>query len=122
VGGQNPNPAPPPESAPEAPVAPPARPVEIVAKIDAGLAASKINVVGRVDGIKGTMFVTNLSRQSVSPAAVFAVCDSKGAKIGAVTNLASALEPDESGKIVVTATNVNAVDFKLLRLSAGAKK
>lgn len=115
-GAQNPAPA------PSAPAAAPAKPAEIVAKIEEGLAASKINVIGRVDGLKGTMYVTNLSPRAISPLAQFAVCDHNGAQIGSVSKSGPALAPSEAEKIEVLATNLNAVDLKLFKLTGSSKK
>lgn len=115
-GAQNPPPA------PRAPAAAPGKPAEIVAKIEEGLAASKINVIGRVDGLKGTMYVTNLSPHAISPLAQFVVCDHNGAQIGSVSKGGPALAPGEAEKIEVLATNRNAVDLKLFKLTGSSKK
>jgi hypothetical protein len=105
--------------APAQPAAP-AKPVEIIAQIDASLAASKLSLIGTVSGIKGRLYVTNIGSQVVSPKVQFAVCDRNGFKIGATTKTAPALAPNEAEKIEVLATNLNAVDLKLMKLSASS--
>jgi hypothetical protein len=96
----------------------PAKPTEIVARIDAGLAASKINLLGRVDGLKGSLYVTNVGQQAVSPSLRFAVCDRNAAQIGTAVKTGGQLMPNGFEKIEVLATNLGAADLKLMRLSA----
>jgi hypothetical protein len=98
----------------------PAKPVEIIAQIDARLAASKISLIGTVSGLKGKFFVTNIGSQIVIPKAQFAVCDRSGFKIGATAKSGPALAPNEAEKIEVLATNADAVDLKLMKLSVGS--
>jgi hypothetical protein len=100
----------------------PAKPVEIVARIDAGLAASQISLIGTVNGIKGRMYVTNIGSQTVIPLAQFAVCDQKGFQVGSATKTGQPLAPNDVERIEVVGTNLNAVDLKLMKLSAGAEK
>ena len=104
------------------PPAQPAKPAEIVARIDAGLAASKITLIGTVSGIKGRLYVTNIGLQAVIPLAQFAVCDQKGFQVGTTAKTGQALAPNDVEKIEVLATNLNAVDLKLMKLTAGAGK
>jgi hypothetical protein len=104
------------------PPAQPAKPAEIVARIDAGLAASKISLLGTVNGIKGRLYVTNIGSQVVIPLAQFAVCDQKGFQVGSTAKTGQPLEPNDVEKIEVLATNLNAVDLKLVKLTAGALK
>jgi hypothetical protein len=117
-------PAAPSRPAPVAPAQPakPAKPAEIVARIDAGLAASKISLLGTVNGIKGRLYVTNIGLQVVIPLAQFAVCDQKGFQVGSTAKTGPPLAPNEVEKIEVLATNLNAVDIKLMKLSAGFGK
>jgi len=98
-----------------------AKPAEIVAQIDPSLAASGISLIGTVSGLKGRLYITNLSSLTVTPKALFAVCDLKGFKIGDTAKIGPALGPNESEKIEVLATNANAVGLKLMKLSAGSK-
>jgi len=100
----------------------PAKPVEIVARIDAGLAASKISLLGTVNGIKGRLYVTNIGSQMVVPLAQFAVCDEKGFQVGSTAKTGQPLAPNDVEKIEVLATNLNAVDLKLVKLTAGSGK
>ncbi len=100
----------------------PAQPAVITATIDSGLAASKLNMIGTVNGLKGTIYVTNVGAQEIIPMVELAVCDQKGFKIGSASKTGNALAPETGEKIVVLATNLNAVDLKLMRVSsAGAK-
>ena len=96
----------------------PVRPAEIVARIDASLAASRISLLGTVSGIKGRFYVTNIGSQTVVPLAQFAVCDQKGFQVGSAAKTGQPLEPNEVEKMEVLATNLNAVDVKLVKLSA----
>jgi hypothetical protein len=98
-----------------------AKPVEIVARIDAGLAVSKISLLGTVNGIKGRLYVTNIGSQEVTPLAQFAVCDQKGRQIGSATKTGQPLAPNEGEKIEVLATNLNATDLKLIKVTAGSE-
>ena len=98
----------------------PAKPSEIIAQIDAGLAASPISLIGTINGIKGRLYVTNIGTRTVTPKVQFAVCDLKGFKIGATAKSGPALAPNEAAKIEVLATNADAVDLKLMKLSAGS--
>jgi hypothetical protein len=100
----------------------PAKPVEIVARIDAGLAASKISLLGTVNGIKGRLYVTNIGSQMVIPLAQFAVCDEKGFQVGSTAKTGQPLAPNDVEKIEVLGTNLNAADLKLMKLSAGSGK
>lgn len=97
--------------------APAAKPSEIVARIDSSLAASKISLIGTVTGLKGKLSVTNIGTSVVSPQAMFAVCDQKGFQIGSAMKTASPLAPNESEKIEIIATNLNAADLKLVKLA-----
>jgi hypothetical protein len=114
---QNPAPAPPRKAA----VAP-ATPAVIVAKVDAGLAASGISVMGSMNGIKGTIYVTNLGAQEITPMVQLAVCDPKGLKIGTASKTGSPLAPKAAQKIVILATNLNATEFKLMQLTRAGTK
>ena len=104
------------------PPAKPAKPAEIVARIDAGLAASRISLLGTVNGIKGRLYVTNTGSQVVIPLAQFAVCDQKGFQVGSTAKTGQPLAPNDVEKIEVLATNLNAVDLKLVKLTAGPGK
>jgi hypothetical protein len=106
-----------PPTAPQVIMVAPQKPVEIVAKIDAGLAVSKITVIGRVTGIKGTLYVTNLMAETAIPHAQFAVCDRNGFQIGVASRIGSALAPSSEERLDVVATNVGSVDLKLVKLS-----
>jgi hypothetical protein len=100
----------------------PAKPAEIIARIDAGLAASPISLIGTVSGLKGKLYVTNVGSQEVIPRVQFAVCNQKGFQIGSATKVGQPLGPNEAEKIEVLATNLNAVDLKLMKLTAGSEK
>jgi hypothetical protein len=100
----------------------PAQPAVIVAKIDSGLAASKLTLIGTINGLKGTIYVTNLGPQEVTPVVQLAVCDPKGFKLGQASKTGAALAPNADERIVIIATNLNAVELKLMHLtSVGAK-
>jgi hypothetical protein len=100
----------------------PAQPAVIAAKIDSGLAASKLAMIGTMDGLKGTIYVTNIGAEAVTPVVQLAVCDQKGFKIGTASKSGAPLAPKADERIVIVATNLNATDLKLMRLtSAGAK-
>ena len=120
---QNPKPTPSRRAAcPAAPPAAPAEPSVITAKIDSGLVASKLAMIGTINGIKGTIYVTNLGAREVTPVVQVAVCDQKGFKVGAASKIGAALAPNADEKIVVFGTNLNATELKLTRLtSIGAK-
>jgi hypothetical protein len=96
----------------------PAEPAVIVAKVDATLGVSPVSVIGTLNGLKGKFYVTNLSSDVVIPKAELAVCNAKGFKIGSAKKDGEALSPNESEKIEVLATNVDAVDLKLMKLTA----
>jgi hypothetical protein len=104
------------------PPAQPAKPVEIVARIDAGLAASRISLLGTVHGLKGGFYVTNLSPAMITPLAQFAVCDLNGFQVGSTARTGPPLAPNDAEKIEVLATNFNAVDLKLVKLTASPAK
>jgi len=98
------------------------QPVSITPKIDAGLDASKLALIGTINGIKGTMYVTNTTAQELTPVVQFIVCDDKGINIGLASKTGTALAPNAGEKIVILATNLHATDLKLMRLtSVGAK-
>jgi hypothetical protein len=114
---QNPN------SNPNRPAAAqPAQPAVIVAKIDSGLAASKLTLIGTINGLKGTMYVTNMGAQEVTPVVRWAVCDPKGFQVGLASKTGVPLAPNADERIVVVATNLNAAELKLMHLTTvGAK-
>jgi hypothetical protein len=95
-----------------------AEPTVIVAKVDAELAASKISLIGTINGLKGTLYVTNLGSQVVTPQVQLALCNVKGLKIGSTSKNGEPLAPNDSEKIEVLATNLTAVDLKLMKLTA----
>src|ERR1700722_6294140 len=97
----------------------PAKPGEVVGRIDSILAASPVSLIGTISGIKGKLYVTNIGTETVTPVAQFAVCNQKGYQIGTTAKIGSALAPNETEKIEVLATNLNAVDLKLMKLSPG---
>ena len=107
-----------PPSSPQVILVAPRKPAEIVAKIDSGLAVSKITVIGRVTGLKGTMYVTNMMSDTAIPHAQFAVCDRNGFQIGTTSGIGSALAPSSDERLVVIATNAGSTDLKLMKLSA----
>jgi hypothetical protein len=100
----------------------PAKPAEIVAKIDAGLVASKLTLIGSISGIKGTLYVTNLGSLEVTPMVQVAVCDQKGFKVGIASKTGVALAPNANEKFTLLGTNLNAADLKLMRLTSVAAK
>lgn len=100
----------------------PVKPTEIVTRIDPTLVVSKISVIGTLSGLKGRLYVTNTGPQLVIPHAQFAVCDRNGVKIGSATKAGDALAPNEGEQIEVLATNVSAVDLKLMTMSTGSGK
>ena len=106
-----------PPSSPQVVVVMPPKPVEIVAKIDSGLAVSKITLIGRITGIKGTMYVTNLTSDAAIPHAQFAVCDRNGFQIGVASKVGEALAASSEEKLEIIATNAGVADLKLMKLS-----
>ncbi len=100
----------------------PAQPAVIVAKIDAGLAASRMTFIGTMNGLKGTMYVTNVGPQEVTPLVQWAVCDQKGFQVGLASKTGTVLAPNAEERIVVVATNLNAADLKLMHLTSVAVK
>ncbi|HWD21460.1 MAG TPA: hypothetical protein VHB20_19500 [Verrucomicrobiae bacterium] len=115
VTAQDLNQAPPPATAEPAP---PPKPVEIVAKIDAGLAASKVSLIGRITGVKGSLYVTNLTSDMVFPHLQFAILDRNGAPIATASKVGNVLAAQANERIDVIATNAGSVDVKLVKLSA----
>jgi hypothetical protein len=100
----------------------PAQPGATVPKIDPGLAASKLAIIGTLNGLRGTIYVTNTAGKEITPVVQLIVCDDKGAKIGVASKTGGALAPDADEKIVLLATNMYATDLKLMRVtSVGAK-
>jgi len=99
----------------------PAQPAAIVARIDSNLTASRLAMIGTVKGLKGTIYVTNVGSREITPVVELAVCDPAGIKIATASKTGDALAPNADERIVVLATNLNAADFKLMRVSgAGA--
>jgi hypothetical protein len=103
---------------PAAPAATPvaAQPGAAASAIEADLKPSPITLFGKIAGLSGTFFVTNIGTRAVSPFAQLAVLDKNGKPIGWVTNSAAPLQPKEAAKIQVLATNEGAVDLKIVRL------
>jgi hypothetical protein len=91
----------------------------IVAKIDSDLAASPIHFIGTINGLKGTLYVTNLGEKLVTPHLQVALCDLTGSRIGTEALTGGPLGPNESEKIEVMTTNLTAVSLKVMKLSAG---
>ena len=69
----------------------PAQPGAFAARVDRCLAASKLMVLGTIEGIKGTLYVTNVGAVLVTPRAQFLVCDTRGAKVGTASKTGAAL-------------------------------
>jgi hypothetical protein len=86
-------------------------------RVDPSLAPSKLKVLGTIDGIKGTLYVTNVGPVAVTPAVQLMVCDTRGGKVGVVSKIGEALAAGDNEKIEVLATNLNAADLKLMRLA-----
>ena len=115
-------PAPPPTlakpgSPAPAPTAAAATPAAQAPTIEADLKPSKIALFGKIAGLSGTFFVTNVGTHAVAPFAQLAVLDKSGKPVGWVTNSADEIQPNEATKIQVLATNANAVDLKIVRLT-----
>lgn len=105
------------------PTAPAPAPTPVAAKagaqaaaIEADLKPSKITLFGKIDGLSGTFFVTNVGSHAVAPFAQLAVLDKNGRVVGWATKSADEIQPKEAAKIQVLATNANAVDLKIVRL------
>jgi hypothetical protein len=114
-------PTPPPTLARPAPAAPAptaaaATPAAQAPTIEADLKPSKVALFGKIAGLSGTFFVTNVGTHAVAPFAQLAVLDKSGRPVGWVTNSADEIQPNEAAKIQVLATNANAVDLKIVRL------
>jgi hypothetical protein len=102
----------PPRAIPADPVAAkPATPA-----IEPDLKPSPISLLGKIDGLAGTLYVTNIGKKALAPYYQIAVLDKGGKTVGWVTNTVAELQPKESEKIQVLATNANAVDLKLMKL------
>jgi hypothetical protein len=99
-----------------------AEPAIVTSRVDACLAASKLTVLGTIDGIKGTLYVTNVSSLPVTPLAQFVVCDTRGVKVGLASKTGTALGAGADEKIEFVATNLNAADLKLLKLTTAQSK
>ena len=99
-----------------------AKPAVIIARIDPNLIASPISMIGTISGIKGRLYVTNIGAQTIIPFVQLAVCDRKGFKIASTSKTGLALAPNEGERIDVVATNADAADLKLMKLSAGSGK
>jgi hypothetical protein len=52
----------------------------------------------------------------------FLVCDTRGGKVGAVAKTGTALAAGDNEKIEVLATNLNAADLKLVKLTVAQVK
>jgi hypothetical protein len=111
-----------PSSATEADLGPSPSSSPAKARIESCLTASKLHVLGTIDGIKATLYVTNVSERAVTPQAKFMVCDTRGSKLATVAKLGDILAAGGSEKIEILATNLNAADLKLLQLSAAQNK
>src|ERR1700761_1913498 len=107
---------PPQQSSPQVVMVIPPKPTEIVAKIDSDFAVSKVNLIARVTGLKGSVYVTNISATAAIPHLQFAVCDSKGYQIGVASAVGSTLAPSSQEKMDVIATNAGSADLKLMKL------
>lgn len=93
-----------------------AKPAAQAPAIEADLKPSPIKLFGKIDGLAGTFFVTNVGTRAIAPFAQLAVLDKAGKPVGWVTNSAGEIQPKEAAKIQVLATNANAVDLKIVRL------
>ncbi len=89
---------------------------QAAATIEADLQPSKVTLFGKIEGLSGTLFVTNVGVKAVAPFVQLAVIDKDGRTVGYVTNGAPEIQPKTSEKIQVLATNLNAVDLKIVRL------
>jgi hypothetical protein len=106
-------------STPSAPVAvAPPKPAVVISRIDSGLAVSPLTLLGTTDGLKGRLYVTNIGSQAVTPLAQFMVCDGKGFQVGLTSKKGEMLAPEKAERIEVLATNLNAADLKLMKLTA----
>jgi hypothetical protein len=121
AGSQSQNPRPT-AAAPRPARVEPATPAAMVPKVDAGLVASPISVIGTMNGIKGTLYVTNVGAQEITPLVLLAVCDLKGLKVGTASKTGSALAPNAAEKFVILATNMNATELKLMQLTRAGTK
>jgi hypothetical protein len=93
-----------------------------VPKIDPGLAASKLAIIGTINGVRGTIYVTNTGIREITPVVQLIVCDDKGAKICVASKTGAALAPDADEKIVLLATNLYATDLRLMRVTSVVAK
>lgn len=94
------------------------KPAEIVAQIDPDLQATPLSLIGTVNGIRCSFFVTNTGANTVVPTVQLAVCDYKGFKIGQAVTRGNAIGPNEGEKIELLATNVDGADLKLMKLTS----
>ena len=93
------------------------KPAVIVARVDPGLAASAVDLLARVDGLKGTIYITNMTQGTIVPHAQLAVCNLNGAMLGSVAVVGNAIEPSGVSTLSIVATNMGAVDLKLMHLT-----
>ncbi|MGO8701492.1 MAG: hypothetical protein ACLQVY_27725 [Limisphaerales bacterium] len=91
-------------------------------RVDPSLAPSKLKVLGTIEGIKGTLYVTNVGPVSVTPSVQLMVCDTRGGKVGMLSKIGEALAAGDSEKIEVLATNLNAADLKLMKLAVAQNR
>jgi hypothetical protein len=84
--------------------------------IEPDLKASPIKLFGKIAGLSGTLYVTNVGAKAVSPFVQLAVVNKAGKMVGWVTNSGAEIQPKESTKIQVLATNEGAVNFAIMRL------
>jgi hypothetical protein len=104
-------------AAPAAPATPANAPVAAApSAIEPDLKASPIKLFGKIDGLSGTLYVTNVGAKAVSPFVQLAVVNKSGKMVGWVTNSGAEIQPKEATKIQVVATNEGAVNFTIMRL------
>jgi hypothetical protein len=112
-----PDPSPPPPSGSNRT----AQPV-VATKVDVCLQASRLTVVATIDGIRGKLSVTNRSSAPVTPMAQFEVRNPTGGKVGTVSKIGEALAAGADEELEILATNLNASDLRLLKLTVAQTK
>jgi hypothetical protein len=93
-------------------------PVDIIARVDDTFAISPLNLVGTVNGVKGTLYVTNTGSALATPSAEFAVCNAGGYLLNTAAKTGHALAPNESETLEVIANDLYAADLRLITVTS----
>ena len=122
-GGQ---PQPPPAPRPQQPApvyyqTPPKKTNEPAAKISKKIGVSPLEVKAgktKEDGVTGTLYVTNLTDEALSPFAQFTVLGADKSDVGVEFGRIRSLAAKEVGKMEVNTTKTGAASLKLVKISS----